>query len=253
VPKPASSVAEVGRAGEGTSVTNPNLREFWRNFVAADWKGRAVKLPPGPARLEVTPEHLLRAFAAARVSRPDALFFNRELAPGSYSRHAEAPPRPQELPNDEDVSLPAYATRVTAYLGGGRFCLRLVDAQEHEPRIGDQVDAFLAGLMAELPRRPRVTVVAFVGDYDFTPVGVHTDAEPIFHAVVMGKKRGRFWTPARWERERRDARMPGRYLDDALSYELSAGDVVYWPAGMYHVFECVGLAAALSIGLWLDG
>lgn len=224
----------------------------WRDFVAGGQES-ACKLPSEQARLGVTPQDLLRAFVAARASRPEALFFNRELASGSYSRHAEAPPRPPELPGEEDASLPAYAARVTGFLGGGRFCLRLVDAQEHEPRIRGQVDAFLAGLIAELPRRPRVSVVAFVGDYDFTPVGVHTDAEPIFHGVVMGRKRGRFWTPARWERERRDPRSPGRYLDDALSFELSAGDVVYWPAGMYHVFECLGLAAALSIGLGLDG
>jgi hypothetical protein len=237
---------------KGTSGTQTNPGDFWRN-VAAGAQGSACTLPTGQAGLGVTPQDLLRAFAAARRSRPDALFFNRELAPGTYSRHADAPPRPEELPGEEDVSLPAYAERVTASLGGGRFCVRLVDAQEHEPRIGAQVDAFLAGLIAALPRRPRIGVVAFVGDYDFTPVGVHTDAEPIFHAVVLGRKRGRFWTPAQWEREPRDPRSPARYLDDALSYELSAGDVVYWPAGMYHVFECLGLAAGLSIGLRLDG
>jgi len=223
--------------------------EFWRGFVANDWNQRVCKLPRGQATLRVTPLDLLRAFTAARDAEPGTIFFNREVRPGSYSRHAEAPPRPAELPNADDASVPAYAARVSAHLGGRRFCLRVVNPQRHARGIGDPIEAFLSGLLAELPRPPRVDVVAFVGDYDFTPVGVHTDTSPIFHAVVCGRKRGRFWTPARWERESRDPRAPGHYLDDALSHDLSAGDVVYWPAGMYHVFECLGLAAGLSIGL----
>jgi 50S ribosomal protein L16 3-hydroxylase len=219
---------------------------FWREFIATTWDQRVALLHCAEVGLDLTADDLFRAFVLAASSAPEAILFNREIDEGVYSRHATAPPTPEELPRAEDLSFEGYAERVTRLLAGGRFCIRLVN---HAPAVAERVNHFLRGLGEALGKEPRVNLVAFVGNYDFTPVGVHTDEDPIFQAVVLGKKRARFWPREVWEREPRDPHAPDRYLADAESHALSPGQIVFWPARRYHVFECAGLAGALSIGL----
>src|SRR5205814_1147561 len=132
---------------------------------------------------------------------------------------------------------------------GRRFCFRLTDLQAHDIVLFRRLAEFLRGLFRNLSELRRAQTVIFVGNYEYTPPGVHTDPDPIFQYVVHGKKRACFWPREVWEKEPRDPHSASRYLEDATIFDVEEGDLVYWPMGQYHVFASSGFSVGLSIGL----
>jgi hypothetical protein len=205
-----------------------------------------VKIASAFGREVFTQRDLFDVLLRARAANA-RFWFNSETGGGRYTRQQNAPAPEAGLPRESDETLDGYGARVREAFGG-RFCLRLPLAERHDFVFAGLTDALFAELERALGRAARRESVIFVGDYDFTPVGVHTDPVPIIQAVVSGQKRAHFWNPGTWNREPRDPGEPRRFLSDATTIELSGGDMVYWPAGEYHVFECDRLSVGVSCG-----
>lgn len=224
--------------------------ERWCERIAASWERAPTAIPaPSTPVLEADEAYAAIVAASERPSR-SRLFFNHEVAPRRFTRQGSRPVDPAHLPRPGDRSLEGYAARLDAQLGGARFCLRVTDLHLHAPRFAERLTALLERLLPRLPaRRRRTDVVFFVGNYVFTPAGVHTDLGPVLQGIVLGAKTGWFWAPHVWESEARDPSDPERSRADSTRISLGLGEWVLWPTGQYHVFESAGLSAGISIGL----
>lgn len=210
--------------------------QLWRALLKTSWQRSPAKLARVFNPTRITADDVLDVLRSAEAQRSGRIFLNRDT-------ESNVPVFPSA-----GESFDRWSRRVHPEHAGARFCLRAV-AEELEVMVPPPILAALVGGLDEvLGRVTRKNAVVFAGNYDFTPVGVHTDSEPIVQAVISGRKRAYFWSPEVWERAPRNAKEPDRYLSEAQVFELEAGDLVYWPEGQYHIFKSLELSTAISIG-----
>jgi hypothetical protein len=101
--------------------------------------------------------------------------------------------------------------------------------------------------------RTDIEVGAIVGDYEFTPFGVHRDAGglTIVHLVLgPATKRMFFWEPELFVEltgSERPFHSPHEILDRAKMVELNPGDALAFSGDLYHVGQNQGRVAPLVL------
>jgi hypothetical protein len=233
--------------------------EFWRELGRKQWELEPVLIERPFAEPLATPAEMMPALRAAgdRVragerARPDEVSYSERLFVEGQFRYM-GPDVGRYLPGEADCSAAGYAERLTRMLGGQKFALVLNDFQIYDRVIWNRWRKLLRALPPEMPPQIGDLVVLF-GNYDGTPFGVHQDTRHTLMYLVEGSRRFRLWPDAyfrRPDREDAQATLDYRpYLDDAITLEARAGDLLYWPSSYWHVGECAeGHSLGLCVGL----
>ena len=158
----------------------------------------------------------------------------------------------ERLPTAADGDFDRYAERLRSWLAGRPFLITLNDYQSWDPEFWVGARRFLRALYdrAGLPAGPMLANL-WMGLYEYTPFGIHTDHAETFLYLVHGVKRMLVW-PHEVFAGRRVYHTPGgdhlgttdyrRHLDTATILEAEPGDLIYWPASYWHMAESNGSA-----------
>ncbi len=223
----------------------------WTNRVCPrDWAPAHLLLEGFTAGEPLfSPEALFEAFVAAReVDGPGKIYFNHEIERNVFSRQRGAPTRDEDMPAASDGSWTGYAERMKKAHAGARFCLRLTELHAYSSAIYTRLCKLLSPLdLGDGKRCVRTTV--FVGDYDYTPFGVHVDPYPQIQCVISGGRTALFWDSEYWGGRTEEERLaPWDHLEAAHRVPLKQDDAVYWAAAYEHAFSAQGeLGIALTI------
>src|SRR5690606_8112723 len=145
------------------------------------------------------------------------------------------------LPEQKEKSLAAWQRRLQADPRFRTFGLFVNRAQTHRPFWSAMREVLrVLGRHVAAPTSPLNTDI-FIGNYRRTTFGVHRDRLDNLMFMVKGRRTMRLWSDEVW-RARTGTESPDAtvqeyeaYLDCAETFELHAGDVLYWPAETWHV------------------
>lgn len=195
-------------------------------------------------------QELFDVFAATRDGGPSVVFFNYELSKNVFSRQEGAPTSPEHIPAPTDGSFAGFAARIKASLGGARYCLRMTEPHVGSRAVYERLVRLVAPLEAILAEQSRVVrTTVFVGDYEYTPFGVHVDPYPQIQCAISGARKALFWDDPYWAKRTEEERLaPWNHLDAAHVVDMPAGDAVYWAPAYEHAFSSCGEhAVALTV------
>lgn len=103
----------------------------------------------------------------------------------------------------------------------------------------------------------------FAGRYKSTAGGVHQEACANFHFIVHGKKTMRVWHPDIFRSHAFKTYQTAserylicsdyqEYLNESIPLEGEAGDILYWPAGYWHVGESPQVSASVNLAMYMQ-
>ncbi|WP_437506168.1 carbamoyltransferase C-terminal domain-containing protein [Sorangium sp. So ce1099] len=226
----------------------------WREFVDRAWGQRPAVLRGIPADLLPSEADAFRALlAACDEFRAQSDFPRiRVSVDGGFLLAG----MDEQLPRAEDGSFDGYEARLRTWLKGRSFLLTLNDLPAHDAGFFRRARRFLGGFYRHVGLPPGGMLInLWVGMYDRTPVGIHTDHADTFSALLRGSKRMLVW-PHEVFRDHRVYRTPGGehtgitayepYLDRAVALETGREGLAYWPASYWHLATSDG---GLSVSL----
>ncbi len=245
-----ASTAEhmVQMHAEGIPAVMRPSAPLYRLDEVFDWI--AIAHPP---RAENSARQKIQALARASAGMEGPA--PREIDPG----------RPAELYRDggllldatpylprRDETFDAWLVRVRDALGPG-FGLQAPGIECASWDAMHRLQALLSPVLKGTgPRTYRYNV--FFGDYPRTPFGFHLDPhqEGVFQYVVHGSRRALFWDgrsmsdeDAQWIEDSNGLSTPPRPPD--LAFDLTPGDLVYWPGDYVHGMEPDGPSMGVSM------
>jgi hypothetical protein len=137
--------------------------------------------------------------------------------------------------------------------GSSSFCLALNGING----LSDKIDGFVRHAFnarwIEQIGMPLggIDTYCFIGKYPITPFGIHTDREHTFlYHLGPGHKNAWLWSPNEFERTQGAVRHQFKFDEVehlAEKFVLQPGDVLYIPAGHYHVLANPEFSATLGI------
>ncbi len=137
-----------------------------------------------------------------------------------------------------------------------KFGMIINRGEKFSPDLAEMVSKKIAPLLEKIGiPRLGITFTIFIGNYGWTPIGIHTDAigEKVLH-FHLGKGRKTMYT---WDRESYEEKTTPlerinnteieKHLEYANEYDFGEGDLYFMAEGEYHV----GRSDELSMGLTL--
>jgi len=155
-------------------------------------------------------------------------------------------------PAATDGSLDGYIERVRRMVGEEHFGLTANEFHCGDPAIARKLRGLLRPIYAQRGIGPHFAEsFCFMGNYPVSPFGVHIDSASNLTYVVRGKKRYRLFKRSVLDdaKEVHSTTKYGPYIERAVTFEAEEGDLVYWPAGTWHVAEHTGTDVAVSVGV----
>ncbi len=156
------------------------------------------------------------------------------------------------LPRREPT-LESYAARLRKECRGRDFTVLINGGAAHDLALYRRCRGFLRGLNAEAGVSLLNDAVVYLSHARASTFGVHQDPDHNFLFVVQGRKRFRVWKKDAVERRPRLIRSQ-RYdaiAGSAIAFDVGPGDLLYIPAGAYHVAES-DRALALHLSLLVN-
>lgn len=98
-----------------------------------------------------------------------------------------------------------------------------------------------------------IDIALFIGDYGYTPFGVHADPDPAFLIPVgSAVKTLSVWSPSVFRKRAgtRDVSFDlATLLPEAQSFALAEGSLFFLPAGHFHIGRNDGLSVTMTVSL----
>lgn len=179
-----------------------------------------------------------------RASEGMKLFVDGRRDPARLNTVMTDPPHDRE-------PLADWAARV---FGDRTFGMVLTYLENYDNDLTRTVAQDIAPLLLRtgLPLRG-LDILLFMGNYGFTPFGVHKDnpgEEGFLFHIGPGVKTFYIWETERFlelsEGKEFYAR-PEEILADATRYELEPGDLMFFPSGTYHVADTPDFSASMVL------
>ncbi|QRK08648.1 hypothetical protein JQX13_00175 [Archangium violaceum] len=250
-------------------------RAFWKDFTRRHWDREPALFKRPFTQHFFTGQEIYEALleVAGRVRRgeytlPLRFFIEHEDGPDGLPHYGMALAMAPYLPTREDGELESYLARLDKLLAGKRFGLVLNRAQGFHWNHWLQTTTFLSGLYESVgvPLGSSDSCI-FLGNYRYTPFGIHKDNSHVFNFVVAGRKTYSLWPyealSGRDEVPKgvslvdkacsiflRDRQEEAELLSRASFLEADTGDVTYWPVSYWHRAEPTqGLTLSISLGV----
>lgn len=147
---------------------------------------------------------------------------------------------------EQDSNILEYIERITKF--GNNFTYSLNNIQEYDQELWIRVMNFIQEFI-DIVGVPsdEVDIDTFLGKYNSTPRGIHTDQASTLMTVLYGKKRMLLWPPEYFEGKIDINNIQGSelrktiinekiedFIEDAIVLEGYEGDTLYWPANYWH-------------------
>jgi 50S ribosomal protein L16 3-hydroxylase len=239
------------RLRTASAVTLPDAS--WRDFVREVWERKPVALPRAMDGPLVDTAELLNALKAGADGLRAGLAHAQFTVWVGGRKQTDMLPF---LPQQQDSSLQGYLDRVHALVEGAEFTVLLANPHLFSRTIKHRLRGFLGGLFeqAGYPCGGWDSGI-FLGRYSVTPFGVHRGQMSVMTFPVVGRKRFLMWPRGYGEAHAdiRDAVKFEAHLPAATDRSVVAGDLLYWPADVWHVADDEpDFTAALNVGFWWD-
>ncbi|WP_018675585.1 hypothetical protein [Riemerella columbina] len=160
------------------------------------------------------------------------------------------------LYNSKPYSEESFEDWSSRCFNGKKYGIIINRGEKFSPKLVEKVASKINILMEKIGiPRLGVTFTIFIGNYGWTPIGIHTDGigENVMH-FHLGQGGKKMYT---WDKNTYESNVAEEYrynnknieqiLDKAKLYSFEEGDIYYMPSGEYHV----GKSDDLSIGLTL--
>ncbi|MBE2258229.1 MAG: hypothetical protein IAE88_05190 [Rhodobacteraceae bacterium] len=227
----------------------------WNAFIGAIWCQRPVVINTATNAPFLDAEEV---FAAAKLAVQHSRGGERIDVRLFVDQAIRVVDRAALLPAQSDKDVTAWSARLRATLAGKSFCLVLRELHMYCPKAWHEMRGFFLPLYRCLGVPDDTVNSLFLGEYDQTPFGVHTDPDHTFYFLLEGRKRFWIWPPDYPERAGTNWVLEGGlgstefdgHRSNAVVLDAGIGDVVYWPPGFWHVAEGPReKAVALSVGI----
>jgi len=225
--------------------------DFWTHFFENYWDKRPILIKQPFASTIGSWDEVL---AGLRNAREHFRSSNPGTQTRLYTEDGFSPDKTElknYLPNSNNLSVDDFFEITSQKLWGQRFAIILNNFQVSSEPLWYRTRAFMAPIIKRYPILSSDAVL-FIGNYEKTPLGIHSDELSVFLFVIKGRKKIYLW-PEDYFRDQFDER---RDLDfellrkDAISLEGEVGDLLFWPNSYWHVGESVGGSSiSLSLGL----
>ncbi|MFO0579674.1 MAG: cupin domain-containing protein [Polyangia bacterium] len=236
----------------------------WARFIEQDWQQRPVVLHSVLSRPLLDPDELFDLLhhigTQARAGHP--------LVIRCYVDGAEVngPRRAPFLPLRDDGSLAAYVERVTRAIDGRPFGIILNQATSHSTVLWRRARSFLRALYGAVGHPRGVSECGlFLGTYEETPFGIHSDEADVFVFSIERAKQMLLW-PRSYFFKHEIPIVPtilgedvlndtAPFARDAIDLTCTPADVMYWPRDYWHVGVNSGergLQASVSLGAYMS-
>lgn len=165
----------------------------------------------------------------------------------------EAMERIYDLPPTEGEEFEDWAIRC---FGSNKFGMIINRGEKFCPELAKLVSVKINPLLEKIGiPRLGITFTIFIGNYGWTPIGIHTDArgENVLHFHLgNGSKNMYTWDKEVYEglttpQDRYNNTNVEKYIDYAHEWPYDEGDLYFMPQGEYHI----GRSDDLSMGLTL--
>lgn len=169
------------------------------------------------------------------------------------------------IPRSHIQSFEQYEEQIRESFRDKEFSIILDNVDVALPNIRKRVSPFMHSLFKHVGYPVRgIHSCVYAGNYASTPFGIHMDDCHVIMTAGIGRKTVAFW-PREYFEHRRDLMIPGSmahiqakvsdHIDDAVVLEIGPLDLLYWPAGYWHVgiSDAKDFHAALSIGIYHKG
>lgn len=154
------------------------------------------------------------------------------------------------LPIESDKSFKDYEARILKQTNGRLFQGVVNNLQRFSSKLYDSTRVLLDGLylQAGFPIHFIETGI-FVGNYPFTPHGVHWDYDPVISLMLQGSKKLYTWDKNLWEKIHGPSNsvVYKQYIKSANSAIAKTGEWLLIPKNHFHVLEPNGFAANFSL------
>lgn len=229
---------------------------FWLHFIRRYWRKKPLLIrKPFPQLISSGPE----TFEALLAESDDYRTANQQTALDFFieNRHLLEHDTRKHLPRKTDLSFAGYAKRLSRELRGSHFALIAQHLQSYHPRLWFRLREFLYPLLDDvgLPGEDS-KVSAYLGNYRKTPIGVHPGRSDNFLFVLEGIRKIRVWRAACFREKRQEALGSldyGAYKKDSILLDGRPGDILYWPAGYWHIGESDGeFSLGVSLALFMN-
>jgi 50S ribosomal protein L16 3-hydroxylase len=159
------------------------------------------------------------------------------------------------LPNEDDGSLPRYAERLMTLCDDVQVFSSA--SQRFSWAAYEAARLLLLPLFQHygLPEGGAGTDM-FLGRYATTAVGIHRETVSVFSFINSGRKRYLFWPEEHFEGEYDSTGYAplgtsdyAPHLSSATVIDAGPGDIVYWPAGEWHIAVSEEWSVSFNINL----
>lgn len=153
------------------------------------------------------------------------------------------------LPVDSDQSFVEYETRIMQLTQGKRFQAIVNNLTSWDNELWNFSTQFLNEFFSHTGILARdLETALFIGNFPYTPVGVHWDGDPVLTLMIHGSKTMHAWPKRKWEslNGSRPELNYGSYIKDGITVTGNEGDWIHCPSDLYHVFEPNGLGVNFS-------
>ncbi|WP_432937855.1 JmjC domain-containing protein [Kribbella sp. CA-253562] len=218
----------------------------WAEFAEHYWDERPVLI----RGVQPVPFVAKEVFAAAVRAQESSYDGHRAPTAQFTVERTQQGERLELLPTAADDSFERYEQRLADRLGDRGYALIVSGFHAFDRELWSREREFFAGLWAQvgLPLTGAITTM-FHGNYDHSPVGVHKDRFATFMFGLRARKRMRFWAERPWREPVSTVVDYARFVPESFAVEVEPGDLLYWPAGYYHVGENCGRSPATSVNI----
>ena len=169
------------------------------------------------------------------------------------------------FPEPETRTLEQYAAQIGRAFPGEEFSIILDRIDIALPEVRTKLTPFLHALFERIGYPVGgIHSCIYAGTYSSTPFGIHIDDCDVLTSSGVGSKKMAFW-PREYFEHREEMVMAGSkahagveleaLLQEALILEIGPTDLLYWPAGYWHVGvnDTDQFRASLSVGIHHKG
>ncbi|MBX9399685.1 hypothetical protein K4L06_00070 [Lysobacter sp. BMK333-48F3] len=232
--------------------------------IAAAWGGPPRLLKNALAAPLFTPAEFIQALSTTAQAMAEG-----RKEPFGRANLAGRSPAIHELmaffPAPDVRSFEQYQAQVGRAFPGAEFSVILDKVDVALPSIRRKLTPALHGLFDRVGYPARgIHSCIYAGTYSSTPFGIHMDDCHVLMATGIGSKQMAFWPRAHFEHRAELVRAGSpahageplaALLAEATILEVGPHDLLYWPAGEWHVAvnDSGQFCASLSIGIYHKG
>lgn len=216
----------------------------WRQFISRSWERSPALFEAPNWSGFCTLTELFEIFLASRGSQrlaSDRFWVARSADPKSRSDFSMVS---LDLlgPQPSDIDLNGFFSRME----GRAFGINLHRLDKWRPelleRVGEPIERVSEEFGAGAVKRWDID--CFLGTYSVTPFGIHRDRASVFSCCLLGERSYLTWPPD-YPWEDGDLFVPDesrlqRNLKGAQQFQVSEGDLFYWPSNRWHVVRSNG-------------